>query len=118
MRRPGWGLRDTDPKPAIQTSTDSGACAASETAPPWPPPPARSPQASAREPYREAIEQALARSQVRDAFQLRLNAYRVLMTRGRDATVVFVPPRIEWHRVIRRAKMGMVNFSTIPRISH
>jgi DUF2075 family protein len=29
---------------------------------------------------------------VRDAFQLRLNAYRVLMTRGRDATVVFVPP--------------------------
>ena len=31
-------------------------------------------------------------SEVRDAFQLRLNAYRVLMTRGRDATVVFVPP--------------------------
>ncbi|MCC6640057.1 MAG: DUF2075 domain-containing protein [Deltaproteobacteria bacterium] len=32
------------------------------------------------------------RNRVRDAFQLRLNAYRVLMTRGRDATVVFVPP--------------------------
>jgi len=31
-------------------------------------------------------------SQVRDAFQLRLNAYRVLMTQGRDATIVFVPP--------------------------
>ena len=29
---------------------------------------------------------------VRDAFQLRRNAYRVLLTRGRDATVVFVPP--------------------------
>ena len=29
---------------------------------------------------------------VRDASQLRLNAYRVMMTRGRDATVVFVPP--------------------------
>jgi hypothetical protein len=29
---------------------------------------------------------------IRDAFQLRLNAYRVLLTRGRDATVVFVPP--------------------------
>jgi hypothetical protein len=29
---------------------------------------------------------------VRDPFQLRLNAYRVLLTRGRDATVVFVPP--------------------------
>jgi hypothetical protein len=32
------------------------------------------------------------RALVRDAFQLRLNAYRVLLTRGRDACVVFVPP--------------------------
>jgi Schlafen group 3, DNA/RNA helicase domain len=29
---------------------------------------------------------------VHDPFQLRLNAYRVLLTRARDATVVFVPP--------------------------
>jgi hypothetical protein len=29
---------------------------------------------------------------VRDPYQLRVNAYRVLLTRGRDATVVFVPP--------------------------
>lgn len=29
---------------------------------------------------------------VMDPHQLRLNAYRVLLTRGRDATVVFVPP--------------------------
>lgn len=29
---------------------------------------------------------------VKDPFQLRLNAYRVLLTRGRDGTVVFVPP--------------------------
>jgi len=29
---------------------------------------------------------------IRDAFQLRCNAYRVLLTRARDATVVFVPP--------------------------
>jgi DUF2075 family protein len=29
---------------------------------------------------------------VRDPFQLRLNAYRVLLTRGRDATVAFIPP--------------------------
>jgi hypothetical protein len=29
---------------------------------------------------------------IHDAFQLRMNAYRVLLTRGRDATVVFVPP--------------------------
>jgi hypothetical protein len=31
------------------------------------------------------------RRRVRNPFQLRLNAYRVLLTRGRDATVVFVP---------------------------
>lgn len=29
---------------------------------------------------------------VRDPFQLRLNAYRALLTRGRDATVAFVAP--------------------------
>lgn len=32
---------------------------------------------------------------VKDAFQLRINAYRVLLTRGRDATIVFVPPIAE-----------------------
>lgn len=31
-------------------------------------------------------------ARIRDAYQLRINAYRVLLTRGRDATVVFVPP--------------------------
>jgi len=31
-------------------------------------------------------------SHVKDPFQLRLNAYRVLLTRGRDCTVMFVPP--------------------------
>ena len=29
---------------------------------------------------------------VRDPFQLRLNAYRVLLTRGRDCAIIFVPP--------------------------
>jgi hypothetical protein len=29
---------------------------------------------------------------VMDRFRLRLNAFRVLLTRARDATVVFVPP--------------------------
>jgi len=61
VRRPGWLRRDPDPKPAIQTSTDSGACAEAPAPAPWPPRPGRSPQASACEPYREAIEQALAR---------------------------------------------------------
>ena len=32
---------------------------------------------------------------VRDPFRLRLNAYRVLLTRGRDATVIYVPPLAE-----------------------
>jgi hypothetical protein len=32
---------------------------------------------------------------VKDPFQLRLNAYRVLLTRGRDGTAVFVPPLYE-----------------------
>lgn len=32
---------------------------------------------------------------VRDPFQLRVNAYRVLLTRGRDACVVFAPPQPE-----------------------
>lgn len=32
---------------------------------------------------------------VRDPWQLRANAYRVLLTRARDATIVFVPPLCE-----------------------
>lgn len=32
------------------------------------------------------------KSQVKDPFQLRVNAYRVLLTRARDACVVFIPP--------------------------
>ncbi len=31
-------------------------------------------------------------SRIKDSFQLRLNSYRVLLTRGRDGTVVFMPP--------------------------
>lgn len=31
-------------------------------------------------------------SQIKDPLQLRMNAYRVLLTRARDATIVFVPP--------------------------
>jgi hypothetical protein len=33
----------------------------------------------------------LRKKLVRNAFQLRLNAYRVLLTRARDAVIVFVP---------------------------
>ena len=35
---------------------------------------------------------AHGRVAARDPFQMRLNAYRVLLTRGRDGTIVFVPP--------------------------
>jgi hypothetical protein len=37
----------------------------------------------------------LGRCAVRDPFQMRLNAYRVLLTRGRDGTIVFVPALAE-----------------------
>ena len=33
-----------------------------------------------------------AGTKIRDAYSLRLNAYRVLLTRGRDGAVIFVPP--------------------------
>ena len=32
------------------------------------------------------------RAKTRDPFQMRLNAYRVLLTRGRDGSIIFVPP--------------------------
>jgi hypothetical protein len=38
---------------------------------------------------------------VRDPHQLRVNAYRVLLTRGRDGTVVFVPPLTEMDETYR-----------------
>jgi hypothetical protein len=31
-------------------------------------------------------------TKIKDPYQLRLNAYRVLLTRGRDGTVLFLPP--------------------------
>ena len=43
----------------------------------------------------------LRSAHVRDPFQLRVNAYRVLLTCGRDATVVFVPPLPELDETYR-----------------
>ena len=67
VRAPGgWGRRPL-PKPAKQVSTDSGGAGAAPAAPPEvpdpapPPIPGRSPQASACEPYREVIVEALGR---------------------------------------------------------
>jgi transposase len=54
--------RPPAPNPASQVSTDfGGPSAGPEPRPPWPPPAGRAPTASACEPYRELIEQALAR---------------------------------------------------------
>jgi transposase len=71
VRRPGWRHRGPPgSKPAIQTSTDPGEAAGAKPAiqvstdppaSPWPPAPRRSPQASACEPYREWIAEAVAR---------------------------------------------------------
>src|SRR5437870_8264710 len=64
----GWGRRPV-PKPANETSTDSGPTStakpangvSTESPPVWPPRPGRSPQASACEPYRELIVDAVHR---------------------------------------------------------
>jgi len=64
----GWGRRPI-PKPAKETSTDSSAGPTAKPAnevstdspPAWPPRPGRSPQASACEPYRELIGNAVHR---------------------------------------------------------
>jgi transposase len=54
--------RPPAPNPASQVSTDfGGPSAGADGLPPWPPPASRAPTASACEPYRELIEQALAR---------------------------------------------------------
>jgi transposase len=51
-----------NPKPASEVSTDPRALSEGlGDVPPWPPPASRAPTASACEPYRELIEQALAR---------------------------------------------------------
>lgn len=43
----------------------------------------------------EMATKHMKKARVRDPHQLRLNAYRVLLTRGRDAAVIFVPPLSE-----------------------
>jgi len=45
-----------------------------------------------REESRWVRKQGRRQRLVRDALRLRTNAYRVLLTRGREGTVIFVPP--------------------------
>jgi hypothetical protein len=55
---------------------------------------------------------------VKDAFQLRVNAYRVLLTRGRDGCVVFVPPLLslnETFRYLENAGFTLLDTPTAPR---
>lgn len=42
--------------------------------------------------------------QARDPHQLRINSYRVLLTRGRDGFVIFVPPTAEMKETYRALK--------------
>ena len=44
------------------------------------------------------------RSKARDPHQLRINSYRVLLTRGRDGFVIFVPPTAEMKETYRALK--------------
>ena len=46
---------------------------------------------------------------VRNALQLRVNAYRVLLTRGRDGAVIFVPPVDELDATAARLQGHGVN---------
>ena len=96
VRPPGrWG-RPAPAKPAKQTSTDPPA---------WPPPPGRSPQASACEPYRELIEQAVAQRRPAMAiwqdlvddhgFSARYASVQRFVGKLRDQWVAEAHPRIE-----------------------
>ena len=56
-------------------------------------------------------------SQIKDALQLRLNAYRVLLTRARDATVIFVPPIVildSTHNALISAGFRSLDVDPIP----
>jgi transposase len=90
-----WG-RPGPAKPAKQTSTDPPA---------WPPPPGRSPQASACEPYRDLIEQAVAQRRPAMAiwqdlvddhgFSARYASVQRFVGKLREAWIAEAHPRIE-----------------------
>jgi hypothetical protein len=59
-----------------------------------------------RQPGRSRLTRRLASADLcgrtlRSTYRLRINAYRVLLTRGRDGMIIFVPP-IEQLRETRR----------------
>jgi len=96
VRPPGrWG-RPGPAKPAKQTSTDPPA---------WPPPPGRSPQASACEPYRELIERGVEQRRPAMAiwqdlvddhgFPARYASVQRFVKQLRDRWVAEAHPRIE-----------------------
>lgn len=56
-------------------------------------------------------------AKVKDPRQLRLNAYRVLLTRGRDGTVIFVPPLRELDETYERlVGAGVVALDPSPAV--
>jgi DUF2075 family protein len=55
------------------------------------------------------------RSRARDPGRLRVNSYRVLLTRGRDGTLIFVPPEDEMDSTYEALLAAGVRFlSTAP----
>ena len=52
-----------------------------------------------------------------DPFQLRVNAYRVLLTRGHDGVVIFVPPLTELDATAARLQGHGVKVLETPDIS-
>jgi transposase len=120
VRSPGgWGHPPS--KPAKEVSTDPGASSAT---PAWPPPPGRSPQASACEPYREWIEEAVRRGRLAMAiwqdlvddhgFSARYASVRRFVAKLRDEA-----PR-EAHPVIVTApgEEGQVDYGDGPMVRH
>jgi len=120
VRSPGrWGHPPS--KPAIEVSTDPRT---SGDPPGWPPPPGRSPQASACEPYREWIEEAMRRGRLAmsiwqdlvddHGFQARYASVRRFVAKLRREA-----PR-EAHPVIVTApgQEGQVDYGDGPMVRH
>jgi transposase len=113
VRAPGgWGRRPI-PKPAKEVSTDSADTATAKPAnevstdpasPTWPPRPGRSPQASACEPFREVIVEALSRGRNAVAIWQDLVAEHGFTARyasvGRFVRQLRGTPSVEAHPVI------------------
>jgi transposase len=124
VRAPGrWGRGAA--KPAKEASTDSVAPAPAADPPAWPPPPGRSPQASACEPYRAWIEEAVRRGRLARAIWQDLvddHGFRAgyASVRRFIARLRAEAPRDEAHPVIETApgEEAQVDYGDGPMVRH